>query len=220
MWARQAQQQQNTISPRFASQSHAPSRELSDGLGRFYSSSSLSGSSSSLVSPSGSGPASASASSLDLRSVGVGYSRSNSNGLNGLGLGSGLGGGTSSSNNGGGGGAGNGGGGHLPRGAQLILTPSGRALAIGGRVRNVSQSDHNPVMIFWPDNEPLPEAGQIRPALPFGYQQPPILNTGNKGAMEIQAGDWHCLKCELSPCVATVYYCGLRAAAVSRTFVL
>ena len=43
------------------------------------------------------------------------------------------------------------------------LTPSGRALAIGGRVRNISRDPLSPCVMYWPDNEPLPEPCQIRP---------------------------------------------------------
>lgn len=46
-----------------------------------------------------------------------------------------------------------------------ILTPSGRTLAIGGKVQNISGDSLAPVLMFWPDNEPLPEPGQVRPAL-------------------------------------------------------
>ncbi|KAI0087648.1 hypothetical protein BDY19DRAFT_892793 [Irpex rosettiformis] len=44
-----------------------------------------------------------------------------------------------------------------------LLTPSGHALASGGRVRNISLDPMNPCVMYWPDNEPLPERGQIRP---------------------------------------------------------
>jgi hypothetical protein len=59
--------------------------------------------------------------------------------------------------------------------------------------------------MFWPDNEPLPDPGQCRPAGLLGgfWRQvgtsgplPPILNTGNKGPIESQPGDWTCRKCE------------------------
>jgi len=49
--------------------------------------------------------------------------------------------------------------------------------------------------MYWPDNEPLPEKGQIRPFGSAVIQYPPIINTGNKGAAEKQPGDWVCLKC-------------------------
>ena len=45
-----------------------------------------------------------------------------------------------------------------------LLTPSGRALALGGKVQNVSRDPLAPCVVYWPDNEPLPEQGQIRPA--------------------------------------------------------
>ena len=84
-----------------------------------------------------------------------------------------------------------------------LLTPSGRQISEGGSVRNVSGDDTNPIFMFWPDNEPLPEPGQCRPAgLLTGFASngsgllPPILNTGNKGPIESQPGDWTCRKCE------------------------
>ena len=43
------------------------------------------------------------------------------------------------------------------------LTPSGRALSVGGRVRNISRDPYPPCVMYWPDNEPLPEPSQIRP---------------------------------------------------------
>ena len=43
------------------------------------------------------------------------------------------------------------------------LTPSGRALSVGGRVRNISRDPLSPCVMYWPDNEPLPEPCQIRP---------------------------------------------------------
>jgi hypothetical protein len=49
--------------------------------------------------------------------------------------------------------------------------------------------------MFWSFNEPLPESGQIRPALSVALQHPPILNTGNRGPIEHQPGDWICKKC-------------------------
>lgn len=45
-----------------------------------------------------------------------------------------------------------------------LLTPSGRALAVGGKVQNISRDPVAPCIVYWPDNEPLPEQGQIRPA--------------------------------------------------------
>ena len=45
-----------------------------------------------------------------------------------------------------------------------LLTPSGRAFAVGGTVQNISSDPLAPCVMFWPDNEPLPEPGQIRPA--------------------------------------------------------
>ena len=45
-----------------------------------------------------------------------------------------------------------------------LLTPSGRAISVGGRVQNVSSDPLAPCIMYWPDNEPLPEQGQIRPS--------------------------------------------------------
>ncbi|KZV63557.1 hypothetical protein PENSPDRAFT_757885 [Peniophora sp. CONT] len=78
---------------------------------------------------------------------------------------------------------------------QHILTPSGRAFSEGGRVQNVSADPLCPLVIFWPDNEPLPELGQLRPSSSAGIVHPPILNTGNRGPIEHQPGDWVCKKC-------------------------
>ncbi|GJJ13973.1 hypothetical protein Clacol_008230 [Clathrus columnatus] len=81
----------------------------------------------------------------------------------------------------------------------IILTPSGRALSTGGKVQNISRNPMAPCIIFWPDNEPFPESSQIRPAIHYGSHNtpaPPILNTGNKGPIEQQPGDWVCGKCE------------------------
>ncbi|KAH8084915.1 hypothetical protein BXZ70DRAFT_957481 [Cristinia sonorae] len=77
-----------------------------------------------------------------------------------------------------------------------ILTPSGSALSAGGRVRNVSNDPLSPCILYWPDNEPLPEPGQVRPFGSAVIQFPPIINTGNKGAAEKQPGDWICQKCK------------------------
>ncbi|CAK5271778.1 unnamed protein product [Mycena citricolor] len=76
-----------------------------------------------------------------------------------------------------------------------LLTPSGRAFAVGGKVQNVSTDPLSPCIMYWPDNEPLPEQGQIRPGSLTGITQPPILNTGNKGPISHQPGDWICQKC-------------------------
>lgn len=45
-----------------------------------------------------------------------------------------------------------------------LLTPSGRAFAVGGKVQNISSDPLNPCILYWPDNEPFPEQGQIRPS--------------------------------------------------------
>ncbi|TFK83865.1 hypothetical protein K466DRAFT_602504 [Polyporus arcularius HHB13444] len=75
------------------------------------------------------------------------------------------------------------------------LTPSGRALSVGGRVRNISRDPLAPCVMYWPDNEPLPEPCQIRPMDSTLMTFPPIINTGNKGVAEKQPGDWVCGKC-------------------------
>ncbi|TFK20433.1 hypothetical protein FA15DRAFT_696918 [Coprinopsis marcescibilis] len=91
-----------------------------------------------------------------------------------------------------------------PKPTHPILTPSGRAFAVGGKVQNVSSDPLSPCIMYWPDNEPLPEQGQIRPSNVVGVtylanlilcQQPPILNTGNRGPISHQPGDWICQKC-------------------------
>ncbi|KAG6370712.1 hypothetical protein JVT61DRAFT_11098 [Boletus reticuloceps] len=76
-----------------------------------------------------------------------------------------------------------------------LLTPSGRSFSVGGKVQNISSDPTMPCIMYWPDNEPLPERGQIRPTNLVGVQQPPILNTGNRGPIEHQPGDWICQKC-------------------------
>lgn len=60
-----------------------------------------------------------------------------------------------------------------------ILTPSGRAFARGGRVRNVSPNPLAPCVIYWPDNEDLPLESQVRPTFtgtvsPFTFYFLPI----------------------------------------------
>ncbi|KAJ7778463.1 hypothetical protein B0H16DRAFT_1503599 [Mycena metata] len=79
--------------------------------------------------------------------------------------------------------------------AHPLLTPSGRAFASGGKVVNISSDPLNPCVMYWPENEPFPEQGQIRPSGLMGVPQPPILNTGNRGPISHQPGDWICLKC-------------------------
>ncbi|KAK7039244.1 hypothetical protein VNI00_010149 [Paramarasmius palmivorus] len=76
-----------------------------------------------------------------------------------------------------------------------LLTPSGRAFAVGGRVQNISLDPLSPCVMYWPDNEPFPEQGQIRPSNLAGVAHPPILNTGNRGPIAHQPGDWICKKC-------------------------
>lgn len=53
----------------------------------------------------------------------------------------------------------------------------------------------SPCFMFWSFNEPLPHPGQIRPSISVSLQHPPILNTGNRGPIEHQPGDWICQKC-------------------------
>lgn len=50
-----------------------------------------------------------------------------------------------------------------PKSAHPLLTPSGRAFAVGGKVQNVSSDPLSPCIMYWPDNESFPEQGQIRP---------------------------------------------------------
>jgi hypothetical protein len=49
-----------------------------------------------------------------------------------------------------------------------LLTPSGRAFAVGGKVQNISTDPLSPCVMYWPDNEPFPEQGQIRPSSIMG----------------------------------------------------
>jgi len=53
---------------------------------------------------------------------------------------------------------------NLPKSTHPLLTPSGRAFAVGGKVQNVSSDPLSPCIMYWPDNEPFPEQGQIRPS--------------------------------------------------------
>ena len=55
-----------------------------------------------------------------------------------------------------------------PQRVPHILTPSGRAFSVGGRVLDVSSDPLSPCIIFWPDNEPFPEQSQIRPSTLVG----------------------------------------------------
>lgn len=45
-----------------------------------------------------------------------------------------------------------------------LLTPSGRSFSVGGKVQNISSDPSLPCIMYWPDNEPFPEQGQIRPS--------------------------------------------------------
>lgn len=49
-----------------------------------------------------------------------------------------------------------------------LLTPSGRAFSEGGKVQNISTDPLSPCVMYWPDNEPFPEQGQIRPSTVMG----------------------------------------------------
>ena len=49
-----------------------------------------------------------------------------------------------------------------------LLTPSGRSFSVGGKVQNISTDPLSPCVMYWPDNEPFPEQGQIRPSLVTG----------------------------------------------------
>lgn len=62
-------------------------------------------------------------------------------------------------------------------------------------MQNISNNPLAPCYMFWSFNEPFPESGQIRPELSVALQYPPILNTGNRGPIEHQPGDWICKKC-------------------------
>ncbi|KAI0063288.1 hypothetical protein BV25DRAFT_1915213 [Artomyces pyxidatus] len=85
--------------------------------------------------------------------------------------------------------------------AHPLLTPSGRALAHGGALLDLSTDPTVPCVLWWPDNEPRPHPGQVRPpfAAPAAKSTmaalPPIMNTGNRGPIEHQPGDWVCEKC-------------------------
>jgi len=52
----------------------------------------------------------------------------------------------------------------VPKSSHPLLTPSGRAFAVGGKVQNVSNDPLNPCIMYWPDNESFPDQGQIRPS--------------------------------------------------------
>ncbi|CUA73497.1 hypothetical protein RSOLAG22IIIB_10840 [Rhizoctonia solani] len=80
-----------------------------------------------------------------------------------------------------------------------ILTPSGRMLACRGRIQDISPVPAAPLIMFWPDNEPLPQASQIRPPFSPG-SHPPTLNTGNREPVEHQPGDWFCGKYSYMSC--------------------
>ncbi|KAG2143429.1 uncharacterized protein EDB93DRAFT_1156137 [Suillus bovinus] len=86
-----------------------------------------------------------------------------------------------------------------PSPAHPLLTPSGRSFAVGGKVQNVSSDPLSPCVMYWPDNESFPEAGSDPTKQLDGrsskHPQPPILNTGNRGPIEHQPGDWICHKC-------------------------
>ncbi|KAF8317963.1 hypothetical protein DL93DRAFT_2165381 [Clavulina sp. PMI_390] len=82
-----------------------------------------------------------------------------------------------------------------------LLTPDGKALAreYGPWIPFVELSATpliNSVAIGWPDRFPRPTQSQIRPygdGASVGFA--PIMNTGNIGPIQAQAGDWHCGVC-------------------------
>jgi len=84
----------------------------------------------------------------------------------------------------------------------FVVSPSGRTMAVNVRPHNVSNDPLNPCVILWPENEPLPSQGQIRPITETGPQLPPIMNTGNKGPIALQPGDWLCNECKYVVSVA------------------
>lgn len=49
-----------------------------------------------------------------------------------------------------------------------LLTPSGRAFSVGGKVQNISTDPLSPCVMYWPANEDFPEQGQIRPSVVMG----------------------------------------------------
>lgn len=51
-----------------------------------------------------------------------------------------------------------------PSPSHPLLTPSGRSFSVGGKVQNISSDPSAPCIMYWPDNEPFPEQGQIRPS--------------------------------------------------------
>jgi len=51
-----------------------------------------------------------------------------------------------------------------PSPSHPLLTPSGRSFSVGGKVQNISGDPSVPCIMYWPDNEPFPEQGQIRPS--------------------------------------------------------
>jgi hypothetical protein len=73
-----------------------------------------------------------------------------------------------------------------------LLTPSGRAFSSGGHVQNVSSDPSTPCIMYWPDNEPLPEQGQIRP--------------GSLNGMPVRLDQYVVLFCKLSTVLSNHLY--------------
>ncbi|KAK0476055.1 hypothetical protein IW261DRAFT_1491724 [Armillaria novae-zelandiae] len=86
----------------------------------------------------------------------------------------------------------------VPAAAQVQCTRSSRPpdapLPSAARSKTSRATRCRPCIMYWPDNEPFPEQGQIRPSGLVGVP-PPILNTGNRGPISHQPGDWICQKC-------------------------
>lgn len=62
-----------------------------------------------------------------------------------------------------------------------LLTPSGRSFSVGGKVQNISSDPSVPCIMYWPDNEPFPEQGQIRPNNIGGL---PVSQLGDVGIVQ------------------------------------
>lgn len=67
-----------------------------------------------------------------------------------------------------------------------LLTPSGRSFSVGGKVQNISSDPAAPCVMYWPDNEPFPEQGQIRPSSLSGVT---VSRFGTSG--DFRAADAH-----------------------------
>lgn len=62
-----------------------------------------------------------------------------------------------------------------PSPSHPLLTPSGRSFSVGGKVQNISSDPTVACIMYWPDNEPFPEQGQIRPSNLVGV---PVIQFG------------------------------------------